>query len=86
MGYLGSMISSYFASLAVRSEPPEKWMGFLFEEALPLAEQYLKLTNREVKENFENGHWESSISALKSYCEQRNISMTVTETKQVIFP
>ena len=42
VGYLGSMVSAYFTGLAIKGIAPEKWAGYLYEEALPFAEKYVK--------------------------------------------
>lgn len=31
IGYLGSMVSAYFTSLAIKGVPPEQWAAWLFE-------------------------------------------------------
>lgn len=77
VGYLGSMVSSYFASLAIRKIEPKKWAGHLFEEAFPLAEKHVRETDREVAANFENGFWQTFITYFKNYCDARGLSMTL---------
>lgn len=57
IGYLGSMIASYFTGLAVKGIHPNKWAAYFFDEGIKMAENYVKEAGREVKLNFENGYW-----------------------------
>lgn len=41
VGYLGAVVSAYFTNLAIRSVPPEQWIGKLFTEALPIARKHI---------------------------------------------
>jgi len=48
IGFLGSLVSSYFTALAIKKVPIKKWMTFL-NFALDKAYDYLVSTNRNVK-------------------------------------
>lgn len=52
-GYLGSVGSAYFASLALREVPISLWPSLLIYYLLPKVEQYIRRTKREVDENIQ---------------------------------
>lgn len=49
IGYLGSMVSSFFTSLAIQEVPVRLWVRELFVKAFPLCEKYIKEADRETK-------------------------------------
>lgn len=51
IGYLGSMIASYFTSLAIQSIPPNYWLSLLMTQAFPLSSDYIAESKISVKEN-----------------------------------
>jgi ADP-ribosylarginine hydrolase len=46
IGYLGSMVSSFFTALSIQGVHPRFWIRELFVEALPLCEKYIKEADR----------------------------------------
>lgn len=46
IGFLGSLVASYFTALAIKRIPIKKWMYLLKNVALEEAYDYLKSTNR----------------------------------------
>jgi ADP-ribosylglycohydrolase len=51
VGYLGSMVASYFTYLALRNINPSLWTAYLFEEAFPLSHKYVIKADRESSAN-----------------------------------
>jgi ADP-ribosylglycohydrolase len=51
VGYLGSVVSSYFTALAIKGVDPKMWLAYFIEEALPIAEKYIREAEREVQLN-----------------------------------
>ena len=86
IGYLGSMVASYFTSLAVKKIDVNLWAAYLFEEAFPESKKYVERAGRQVKLNFEGGFWEKFVKAWQSYCKKREISMKISESKKPKFP
>jgi ADP-ribosylarginine hydrolase len=46
IGYLGSMVSAFFTSLAIQGVPIRLWVRELLCTAFPLCEKYIKEANR----------------------------------------
>jgi hypothetical protein len=46
IGYLGSMVASYFTSLAVKKIDVNLWAAYLFEEAFPESKKYVERAGR----------------------------------------
>ncbi|PIK55910.1 hypothetical protein BSL78_07180 [Apostichopus japonicus] len=70
-GYLGSVASAYFTSLAIQGKPVESW-GFELMQLLPKVKEYIKSVNRDVKQNEEN--WDYFSTQWMKYLEIRNIT------------
>uniref|UniRef100_A0A1I8H8F4 ADP-ribosylhydrolase ARH1 n=2 Tax=Macrostomum lignano TaxID=282301 RepID=A0A1I8H8F4_9PLAT len=70
-GYLGSLASAYFASLALQGQPLEKWGAELLQTALPAAWKYVEETGRDLAEN--KRHWPYFSTAWANYLRQRGL-------------
>ena len=51
VGYLGSVIAALFTGLAIKKIDPRMWIAYFLDEAIIIAEKYIREVGRQVKEN-----------------------------------
>lgn len=67
IGYLGSMVASYFTYLAINGFHPYTWLSLLFNEAMPHSIVWVSKQGRDLKDNLEGGAWKDFVIRWEKY-------------------